>query len=164
MDTAGDTVVLLRGYINLSAATVQDTMHCIWEFPGIRIVFCGYGRGYGSVAPRLRKPVCVECHYSVSCLSLRPCMTWTKGDDDKPEAKPQHLPVVDVPTCLDGPQFSKVDSIFILCTLSGGIGGGGPWMCLPHSLYMHMNSQEQRSMTVWRIVLLRRILAVATTE
>jgi hypothetical protein len=37
-------------------------------------------------------------------------------------------------------------------------------MCLPHSLYMHMTPQEQRSLTVGRIVLLRRILAVATTE
>ena len=146
--------MLLSGCINLSAATVKGTMHCIRELSGIWIVVCGYGKGYGSVAPRLRKPVWVEGHYAVSCLSLRPCMIWTRGDDDQWEAKPYRLPVVDVPTCLDGPRLSKVDSIFILWTLSGVIGGGGPWMCLPHSLYMHMTPQEQRSLTVGRIVLL----------
>ena len=80
--------MLLRGCINLSAAAVKDTTHCIRDLSGIRIVVCGYGRGYSSVAPRLRKPVRVECHSNVSCLSLRPCMTWTRGDDDQLEAKP----------------------------------------------------------------------------
>ena len=42
--------------------------------------------------------------------------------------------VVGVFSCLDGPHFSKVDSIFTLWTLSDVIGGGvpgcpGPFFC-----------------------------------